>query len=81
MERHHLSFIQFPSIIYSISISHDMKIRAFKYNSVDWKIRRYSELDNITENDHFDPRVWPKTDFNRHVHLEIFIFCQKVYSI
>ena len=48
-----------PSIIYSISISDDMKIRAFKYNSVvnirdgvpslDWKIRRYSELDNIIE--------------------------------
>ena len=48
-----------PSIIYSISISHDMKIRVFKYNAVvnihdvvpslDWKIRRYSELDNIIE--------------------------------
>ena len=45
------------SIIYSISISDDMKIRA--YNSVvnirdvvpslDWKIRRYSEFDNIIE--------------------------------
>ena len=48
-----------PSIIYSISISDVMKLSAFKYNSVvnicdvvpslDWKICRYSELDNIIE--------------------------------
>ena len=45
------------SIIYSISISNDMKICAFKCNSevsirdvvpsFDWKLRRYSELDDI----------------------------------
>ena len=46
-----------PSIIYSITISIDMKICAFKGNSevsirdvvpsFDWKLRRYSELDDI----------------------------------
>ena len=46
-----------PSIIYSISISNEMKICAFKGNSevsicdvvpsFDWKLRRYSELDDI----------------------------------